>query len=80
MLDRTDMDNFADIFVNLQALGKARDKDREYTFEFFYARSGAHLTEIELLNAKLAPWTRHDSPGKLRADYDGDTFAVKYVS
>lgn len=36
--------------------------------------------EIELLNAKLASWTRHDSPGKVRADYDGDSFVIKYVS
>jgi hypothetical protein len=35
VLDRMDMDHFADIFVNLQARGKSRDKDRESTFEFF---------------------------------------------
>jgi hypothetical protein len=72
------MDHFADIFVNLQARGKSRDKDRES--EFFMRVPQLISAEIELLNAKLAPWTQHNSPGKLRADYDGDTFAVKYVS
>jgi hypothetical protein len=33
VLDRTDMDHFADIFVSLQARGKSQDKDREHTFE-----------------------------------------------
>ncbi|KAH9065959.1 hypothetical protein EDB87DRAFT_1679642 [Lactarius vividus] len=47
VLDRTDMDHFADIFVDFQARGKTKDKDR-----------------IELLDAKLAPWTQHTSPGK----------------
>jgi len=60
VLDRTDMDHFADIFVDFQARGKAKDKDR-----------------IEFLDAKLAPWTRHSAPGKMRADHDGDSFSVK---
>lgn len=62
VLNRTDMDNFAHIFVYLQARGKSQDKD-----------------QIESLNAKLAPWTNHDSPGKARADYDGESFAIKCV-
>ncbi|KAH9004251.1 hypothetical protein EDB86DRAFT_2155380 [Lactarius hatsudake] len=62
VLDRTDMDHFADIFVDFQARGKTKDKDR-----------------IELLDAKLAPWTQHTSPGKMRADCDGDSFSVKCV-
>lgn len=32
------------------------------------------------MDVKLAPWTRHDSPGKVRADYDRDSFVIKYVS
>lgn len=62
VLDRTDMDHFADIFVDFQARGKTNDKDR-----------------IELLDAKLAPWTQHTSPGKMRADCDGDSFSIKCV-
>jgi len=62
VLDRTDMDNFAHIFVDLQARGKSQDKD-----------------QIESLNARLAPWTRHDSPGKARADYDSESFVIKCV-
>jgi hypothetical protein len=34
VLDRTDMDHFADIFVSLQARGKSQDKNREHIFEF----------------------------------------------
>ncbi|KAJ7900304.1 hypothetical protein B0H14DRAFT_1559495 [Mycena olivaceomarginata] len=35
--------------------------------------------EIQQLNAQLAPWTSHDSPGKKRADSDNDTFSIKFV-
>lgn len=38
------------------------------------------MTEMELLDAKLAPWTQHNSPSKLRVDTDGDGFSIKYVS
>ena len=31
-----------------------------------------------MLNAKLAPWTKHDSRSKARVDYDNG-FAIKYV-
>lgn len=41
---------------------------------------GSCNEEIESLDAKLAPWTKHDSPGKARADYDGDSFSIKYVT
>lgn len=34
MLDRTDMDNFAPIFIDLQARGRSQDKDGEPTFRF----------------------------------------------
>lgn len=74
------MDNFAQIFVYLQARGKSQDKDRKPTFQTFYWKYGAHEVEIESLDAKLAPWTRHDSPGKARANYDSDSFVIKYVS
>jgi uncharacterized protein (DUF2235 family) len=62
VLDRTDMDHFAHLFVALQARGKSQDKD-----------------QIESLDAKLAAWTKHDSPGKARANYDGDSFAIKCI-
>ncbi|KAI0274841.1 hypothetical protein BC834DRAFT_965318 [Gloeopeniophorella convolvens] len=62
VLDRTEMDHFAGIFVDFQARGKATDK-----------------AQIEALDRKLAPWTSHTSPGKIRADYDGDSFAIKCV-
>ncbi|KAJ7244759.1 hypothetical protein B0H12DRAFT_801130 [Mycena haematopus] len=35
--------------------------------------------EIQRINAELAPWTGHDSPGKKRADSDSDSFSVKFV-
>ena len=31
------------------------------------------------LDAQLAPWTQHSSPGKLRADSDDQTFSIKCV-
>jgi hypothetical protein len=74
------MDNFAHIFVDLQARGKSQDKDGEPTFKFFYLKHEAYGVEIESLDAKLAPWTRQDSPGKARADYDSESFVIKYVS
>jgi uncharacterized protein (DUF2235 family) len=62
VLDRTEMDNFADIFIAYQKRGKSEDKE-----------------EIDKLNAQLAPWTSHDSPGKKRVDSDADSFSVKCV-
>ncbi|KAJ3557735.1 hypothetical protein NM688_g1306 [Phlebia brevispora] len=62
VLDRTEMDSFADIFVAYQKRGKAQDQ-----------------AQIETLDRQLAPWTRHDSPGKLRADFNDHTFSVKCV-
>ncbi|KAI0068241.1 hypothetical protein BV25DRAFT_1793249 [Artomyces pyxidatus] len=60
VLDRTDMDHFADIFIDYQTRGRAK-------------------TEIErqALDKKLEPWTQRNSPGKIRADSDGDTFSIK---
>ncbi|TFY81555.1 hypothetical protein EWM64_g2456, partial [Hericium alpestre] len=62
VLDRTEMDNFADIFVDLQKRGKTKDKD-----------------EIAALDERLSRWTHHNSPGKIRADFDDDTFSVKCI-
>lgn len=74
------MDYFAYIFAELQARGKSQDKDREPTFKFFSLKYEAYVVEIESSDAKLATWTKHDSPGKARAYYDGDSFAIKYVT
>ncbi|KAI0815026.1 hypothetical protein BC629DRAFT_1579622 [Irpex lacteus] len=62
VLDRTEMDHFADIFMAYQKRGKAEDSQ-----------------EIQALDSQLAPWTAHNSPGKLRADSDKDTFSIKCV-
>jgi uncharacterized protein (DUF2235 family) len=35
--------------------------------------------EIQRLNAQLAHWTGHDSPGKKRADSNDHSFSVKFV-
>ena len=32
------------------------------------------------MDNQLSPWTAHNSPGKLRADSDKDTFSIKYVA
>ncbi|KAJ7786267.1 hypothetical protein B0H16DRAFT_25079 [Mycena metata] len=46
-----------------------------------YQRLGKSKDEadIQRLNAELAPWTHHDSPGKRRADSDDHTFSIKFV-
>ncbi|KIM84974.1 hypothetical protein PILCRDRAFT_817818 [Piloderma croceum F 1598] len=62
VLDRQDMDHFAQVFIDFQKRGKSKDK-----------------AEIAQLDANLAPWTAHDSPGKKRADSDKDTFSVKCI-
>jgi len=62
VLDRQDMNHFAQVFVDFQKRGKTKD-----------------MAEITKLDARLAPWTAHDSPGKKRADSDMDTFSVKCV-
>ncbi|KAJ8514702.1 hypothetical protein ONZ45_g7784 [Pleurotus djamor] len=62
VLDRTEMEHFARIFIDYQTLGKSTDKD-----------------EIATLHSRLAKWNQHDSPGRLRADYDEITFSVKCV-
>ncbi|KAJ7487558.1 hypothetical protein B0H11DRAFT_1720990 [Mycena galericulata] len=35
--------------------------------------------EIQSLNNELAPWTHHESPGKIRADSNDSSFSVKFV-
>lgn len=62
VLDRTEMDQFADIFMTYQKRGKAQDP-----------------TEIATLDQKLAPWTAHTSPGKIRADSGPNSFSIKCV-
>ncbi|THH16823.1 hypothetical protein EW146_g3879 [Bondarzewia mesenterica] len=62
VLDRTEMDHFAQIFINFQKRGKA-----------------TNASETAELDAKLAPWTGSDSPGRKRANYEDDSFSVKCV-
>ncbi|KAI0094838.1 hypothetical protein BDY19DRAFT_988637 [Irpex rosettiformis] len=62
VLDRTEMDHFADIFMAYQKRGKAENH-----------------AEITALDSQLAPWTAHNSPGKIRADSDKDTFSIKCI-
>jgi hypothetical protein len=42
VLDRGDMDNFADIFVDIQIRGKSQDKHREFTLTSFRVKYKAH--------------------------------------
>ncbi|KAH7916402.1 hypothetical protein BJ138DRAFT_995855 [Hygrophoropsis aurantiaca] len=65
VLDRMDMDHFADIFHMYQKLGKLDPKDPK--------------DQPGLQHSKLAPWTSHESRGKKRADSDDDTFSIKCV-
>ncbi|KAJ7596991.1 hypothetical protein C8J56DRAFT_918849 [Mycena floridula] len=63
VLDRTNMDQFASLFKAYQLLGKNTDDE----------------AESARLKAQLEPFTRHDSPGKLRADSNEHSFSVKCV-
>ncbi|KAI0032740.1 hypothetical protein K488DRAFT_34553, partial [Vararia minispora EC-137] len=63
VLDRTDMDSFAQIFLDLIARGKAEDNS----------------DELKELDEKLKPWTQPNSPGKLRASCDESSFSVKCI-
>lgn len=36
------------------------------------------ILEKETLNAQVKPWTQSDSPGKIRANFDDSSFAIKY--
>src|SRR4051812_12510193 len=72
------MDHFAGIFLAYQKLGKSKDDAGEGQLSVIFSLSELVLpVEIQQLNAQLAPWTSHDSPGKKRADSDNDTFSVK---
>lgn len=79
VLDRTEMEHFAGIFIAYQRMGKTSDpRGRPLTLCPHFRRVNI-VVEIEQLKAKLAPWTHHDSPGKARADFDSDSFSVQYA-
>ncbi|KAI0001828.1 hypothetical protein BJV77DRAFT_16954 [Russula vinacea] len=51
-----------------------------YIFAELQARGKSQdKDQIESSDAKLATWTKHDSPGKARAYYDGNSFAIKCI-
>lgn len=82
VLDRQDMDHFAEIFVNYQKRGKTRDKASMHPNpQLLHACSEfmALWSVIADLDAKLSPWTAPGSPGKKRADSDDHSFSVKFV-
>lgn len=60
ILNRTDMDHFASIFLTYQKLAKCKDP-----------------VEAENLRHKISPWTRNDSPGKVRAGSGEREFSIK---
>ncbi|CAK5280206.1 unnamed protein product [Mycena citricolor] len=62
VLNRTDMDYFAEIFLTYQKLGKSGDHE-----------------ETHALREKLATWTSHTSPGKVRAVSAETKFSVKFL-
>lgn len=49
-------------------------------YSSFSPKYEAYVVEVESSDAELATWTKHDSPGKARAYYDGNGFAIKYVT
>ncbi|EIN13795.1 hypothetical protein PUNSTDRAFT_41242 [Punctularia strigosozonata HHB-11173 SS5] len=66
VLDRTDMDHFASVFMAFQKRGKEKDPE-------------GNIAEIAKLDKELHPWVQHNSPGKLRADSDEHSFSIKCV-
>ncbi|KAM6498074.1 Uncharacterized alpha/beta hydrolase domain (DUF2235) domain containing protein [Amanita muscaria] len=62
ILDRKDMDSFADICRAYKEIGASED-----------------TAEIAKLKSKLFRWTDPKSPGKQRADPDGDGFTIKCI-
>ncbi|KAF8898791.1 hypothetical protein BD779DRAFT_1666575 [Infundibulicybe gibba] len=58
-----------------------RDMDHFASIFLTYQKLGKckEQKEISVLKEKLSPWTRHDSPGKLRADSDQDTYSIKCI-
>lgn len=65
ILDRTDMDHFADIFIAFQKIGKMDDDDDE--------KGKPDITKF------LTRWTAEDSPGKKRASASPNGFSIKCV-
>ncbi|KAI0735094.1 hypothetical protein C8Q76DRAFT_791673 [Earliella scabrosa] len=65
VLDRTDMDNFASIFLQYQKRGKAETEEG--------------MLQKRLLDEKLEPWTGPSGPGKKRVDVTPGHFSVKII-
>ena len=80
VLDRTQMDHFADIFLAYQKRGKATDQDGK-SLPGIHAGKGGGVdylcAEITKLNAQLEPWTGPNGPGKKRADVGLNGFSIK---
>lgn len=77
MLDRSDMDHFATIFLAYQKRGKAQDP--EGTGLCYHVRMALTRSAIEIrqLDEQLAPWRKADALGKIRANPEGEGFTIK---
>jgi hypothetical protein len=80
VLDRTQMDNFASVFLSLIARGKAGD-DEGLALPLWHCNYTLNnlAEETRRLDEILKPWTQQNSPGKLRANYDDSSFVIKFV-
>lgn len=81
MLDRTEMDHFATLFVAYQKRGKSEDQEGEIKPRVqspYSAYVNRYVTpEIAKLNEQLAPWTSPQALGLQRANCRSDGFSVK---
>ena len=79
VLDRTEMDHFADIFLAYQKRGKAKNPEGTCMFSKFLRHHFLNFlfTEIRLLDQKLAPWTGSNGRSKRRAAINSEGFSVK---
>ncbi|KAJ7783742.1 hypothetical protein DFH07DRAFT_726840 [Mycena maculata] len=57
------------------------DMDHFATIFLAYQKIGKSKdqNEIQQLNAQIEPWTHHESPGKIRADSDDNSFFHRFV-
>ena len=78
VLDRANMEHFANIFVLYQKLGKSNDAAGPFHISVLHGSSRCDIfPEIRRLQAALAPWTSSTSRGNLRANSNNDGFSIK---
>jgi len=79
VLNRTDMVNFAAIFVNFQKRGKTQDQASMLPSLRDPLCNLISITAIKKLDEMLAVWTSPEAPGRKRVTSDETPFSIKSV-